>query len=125
MDTEAAAGQPAEGTLGAGMRFAQALAHTLDGQEIMLKIQTMNLYEIEENSRERMSGVIQTVRFIRLCVRLMTAWEPICRQMEEQDQAGDPLCVLPISSTGSMHMRIPRQKQLDCHAKRSASLLHR
>ena len=32
-------------------RFAQALAHTLDGQEIMLKIQTMNLYEIEENSR--------------------------------------------------------------------------
>ena len=32
--------------------FAQALAHTLDGQETMLKIQTMNLYEIEENSRE-------------------------------------------------------------------------
>ena len=32
--------------------FAQALAHTLDDQETMLKIQTMNLYEIEENSRE-------------------------------------------------------------------------
>lgn len=32
--------------------FAQVLAHTLDDQETMLKIQTMNLYEIEENSRE-------------------------------------------------------------------------
>ena len=32
--------------------FAQALAHTLDDQETMLNIQTMNLYEIEENSRE-------------------------------------------------------------------------
>ena len=32
--------------------FAEALARTLEEQEIMLKIQTMNLYEIEENSRE-------------------------------------------------------------------------
>ncbi|MEJ8737070.1 TetR family transcriptional regulator [Erysipelotrichaceae bacterium HCN-30851] len=31
--------------------FAKALASTLENQEIMLKIQTMNLYEIEENSR--------------------------------------------------------------------------
>lgn len=32
--------------------FSQALAHTLEDQEIMLKIHTMNLYEIEENCRQ-------------------------------------------------------------------------
>lgn len=48
--------------------FAQALAHTLDDQEIMLKIQTMNLYEIEENSREE-----RLMEYKRAFYRAMTA----------------------------------------------------
>ena len=48
--------------------FAQALAHTLDGQETMLKIQTMNLYEIEENSREE-----RLMEYKRSFYRAMTA----------------------------------------------------
>lgn len=31
--------------------LASALAHTLEGHELLLKIQAMNLYEIEDNSR--------------------------------------------------------------------------
>lgn len=48
--------------------FAQALAHTLDDQETMLKIQTMNLYEIEENSRED-----RLLAYKRAFYRAMTA----------------------------------------------------
>lgn len=48
--------------------FAQALAHTLDCRETMLKIQTMNLYEIEENSREE-----QLKEYKRSFYRAMTA----------------------------------------------------
>ena len=48
--------------------FAQALAHTLDGRETMLNIQTMNLYEIEENSREE-----RLVEYKRAFYRAMTA----------------------------------------------------
>lgn len=33
------------------VRFTDSLASTLDDQEVMLRIQTMNLYEIEEKSR--------------------------------------------------------------------------
>ena len=50
--------------------FAQALAHTLDGRETMLKIQTMNLYEIEENSREE-----RLVEYKRAFYRAMTAMD--------------------------------------------------
>lgn len=48
--------------------FAQVLAHTLDDQETMLKIQTMNLYEIEENSREE-----RLMEYKRAFYRAMTA----------------------------------------------------
>lgn len=50
--------------------FAQALAHTLDEQETMLKIQTMNLYEIEENSREEC-----LMEYKRAFYRAMTAMD--------------------------------------------------
>ena len=64
-------------------RFAQALAHTLDGQEIMLKIQTMNLYEIEENSRREC-----LVSFKRSFYQAMCAFDDCLGaylpQMEEQ-----------------------------------------
>ena len=68
-------------------RFAQALAHTLDGQEIMLKIQTMNLYEIEENSREE-----RLAQYKRSFYRAMTAmdgclttYKPDITEAEKQD----------------------------------------
>mgnify|MGYP000503219763 CR=1 FL=1 len=48
--------------------FAQALAHSLDDSETMLKIQTMNLYEIEENSREE-----RLVEYKQAFRRAMTA----------------------------------------------------
>ena len=48
--------------------FAQVLAHTLEDQETMLKIQTMNLYEIEENSREEL-----LMEYKRAFYRAMTA----------------------------------------------------
>ncbi len=48
--------------------FAQVLAHTLEDQETMLKIQTMNLYEIEENSREE-----RLMEYKRAFYRAMTA----------------------------------------------------
>lgn len=50
--------------------LAQALAHTLDSQETMLKIQTMNLYEIEENSREE-----RLMEYKRAFYRTMTAMD--------------------------------------------------
>ena len=50
--------------------FAKALAHTLEDQEIMLKIQTMNLYEIEENSREE-----RLAQYKRSFYRAMTAMD--------------------------------------------------
>lgn len=48
--------------------FAQALARTLENQDTMLKIQTMNLYEIEENSREE-----RLMEYKRSFYRAMTA----------------------------------------------------
>ena len=102
-------------------RFAQALAHTLDGQEIMLKIQTMNLYEIEENSRREC-----LVSFKRSFYQAMCAFDDCLGaylpQMEEQTRRSALRSSL--SSTGSMHMRIPRRSNWTSW-KRSASLLHR
>ena len=44
-------------------RFARAVAKTMEGRETMLKIQCMNLYEIEENSRpERLTEFKRTYR---------------------------------------------------------------
>lgn len=68
-------------------RFAQALAHTLDGQEIMLKIQTMNLYEIEENSREERLAEFKRIFYQAMgaiddCLK---AYRPAVDEQEKQD----------------------------------------
>ena len=67
--------------------FAKALAHTLEDQEIMLKIQTMNLYEIEENSREE-----RLAEYKRSFYRTMTviddclvSYKPDITELEKQD----------------------------------------
>ena len=67
--------------------FAQALAHTLDGREIMLKIQTMNLYEIEENSRaERLAEFKRSFYRAMLAIdRCLTAYAPGIREEEKRD----------------------------------------
>ena len=65
----------------------QALAHTLDGREIMLKIQTMNLYEIEENSRaERLAEVKRSFYRAMLAIdRCLTAYAPGIGEEEKRD----------------------------------------
>ena len=67
--------------------FAQALAHTLDGREIMLKIQTMNLYEIEENSRsDRLAEFKRSFYRAMLAIdRCLTAYAPGIREEEKRD----------------------------------------
>lgn len=67
--------------------FAQALAHTLDGREIMLKIQTMNLYEIEENSREERLAEFKRIFYQAMgaiddCLK---AYRPAVDEQEKQD----------------------------------------
>lgn len=67
--------------------FAKALAHTLDGQEIMLKIQTMNLYEIEENSREERLAEFKRIFYQAMgaiddCLK---AYRPAVDEQEKQD----------------------------------------
>ena len=67
--------------------FAKALAGTLENQETMLKIQTMNLYEIEENSRrERLAEYKRS--FYRAMTAMddcLTAWRPGMEEAEKRD----------------------------------------
>lgn len=68
-------------------KFAKMLARTLEGQEIMLKIQTMNLYEIEENSRkdrlkEFKSSFYQAMKAIDNC---LTAYQPDIGEIEKRN----------------------------------------
>ena len=67
--------------------FAKALAHTLEDQEIMLKIQTMNLYEIEENSRaERLAEFKRSFYRAMLAIdRCLTAYAPGIGEEEKRD----------------------------------------
>lgn len=92
-------------------RFAQALAHTLDGQEIMLKIQTMNLYEIEENSRREC-----LVSFKRSFYQAMCAFDDCLGaylpQMEEQTRQEICFAFFPFLY-GLYAYANPTQKQLD------------
>lgn len=92
-------------------RFAQALAHTLDGQEIMLKIQTMNLYEIEENSRREC-----LVSFKRSFYQAMCAFDDCLGaylpQMEEQTRQEIRFVFFPFLY-GLYAYAHPTQKQLD------------
>ncbi len=92
-------------------RFAQALAHTLDGQEIMLKIQTMNLYEIEENSRREC-----LVSFKRSFYQAMCAFDDCLGaylpQMEEQTRQEIRFPFFPFLY-GLYAYAHPTQKQLD------------
>ena len=67
--------------------FAKALAHTLEDQEIMLKIQTMNLYEIEENSREERLAEFKRIFYQAMgaiddCLK---AYRPAVDEQEKQD----------------------------------------
>lgn len=67
--------------------FARALAHTLDGQETMLKIQTMNLYEIEENSRtERLAAYKRSFYQAMLAMdHCLEAYQPNMTDREKRD----------------------------------------
>lgn len=92
-------------------RFAQALAHTLDGQEIMLKIQTMNLYEIEENSRRECLVSFKRSFYQALCAfdDCLGTYLP---QMEEQTRQEIRFAFFPFLY-GLYAYAHPTQKQLD------------
>lgn len=90
--------------------FARVLAHTLDGRETMLKIQTMNLYEIEENSREE--RLMEYKRsFYRAMIAIdfcLAAYRP---DMEEREKLDFRYAFFPFLY-GIYAYAYPTQKQL-------------
>ena len=69
---------------------AELLAHTLDGREMMLRLQNMNLYEIEENSRVEHLAQFKLCLQNALCL-LTDAVKAYCPQAS--DKECDSFCI--------------------------------
>ena len=74
--------------------LADAIAKTLESRGVMLKIETMNLYEIEENSREE-----RLVEFKKaVCLALSTMDECIRKflpELSDEDRSAIRYCFVP------------------------------
>ena len=66
--------------------LAESVAHTLDGRETLLRIQNMNLFEIEQNSRvERLAQFKQVyAQALELVNSILGAYQPLLSDAERE-----------------------------------------